>query len=276
MSEVYRKRGTSIRFENGTIIRVRESGEAIEDGTLFRCAPIAGSNTPHVDGTAVTQAVRHLRDAAGGLEVERLILTDGRVEHECDGRSWSEDHRRLHVSLVRDRHRLLVDEAGFDPADFADLALHMTRIGPERAAPVRVRLAPRVTAALIRPLMATLPPNVEVEQRVGNIDGKGHPVAEARGAPWPNWYRPSYRVRPVKLPIDVVLRCSVTEVEQDLPVAVALLAPPAGLVLRALVVENHAVYPATLRIVRIDAVSNVVRWFPYGAGVWAGEAEVVT
>ena len=60
------------------------------------------------------------------------------------------------------------------------------------------------------------------------------------------------------------------------PRAVALLAPPHGLILEVLCVEGDAVFPATARIIRIDAISRPLRRYPYGAGVWAGEAEVAT
>ena len=49
--------------------------------------------------------------------------------------------------------------------------------------------------------------------------------------------------------------CGVTEIDGDLPQAIALLAPPDGLTLRVLVDDGRDVYPSSLRIVRIDAVA---------------------
>ena len=36
---IYRKRGSVVRWENGTVIRVTESGVAIEEGERFECHP---------------------------------------------------------------------------------------------------------------------------------------------------------------------------------------------------------------------------------------------
>ncbi len=41
MRETYRKWGRSVRLESGHLIRVEEAGEAVEEGDLFACEPIA-------------------------------------------------------------------------------------------------------------------------------------------------------------------------------------------------------------------------------------------
>jgi hypothetical protein len=89
--------------------------------------------------------------------------------------------------------------------------------------------------------------------------------------PWPNWFRPSYRVRPVRAPMNLRAVCEATEIDRALPEAVALLAPPDGLLLRALIVDGAAVYPAAIRVVRIDAVGPPSAWYPYAAGAWGAE-----
>lgn len=277
MREVYRKYGTILRYENGTMIRVHESGQAVEEDSLFACAPLRDrERLPDIEDGAVATVVGQVREAAGDLTIERLIVTDGRAEHEFEGRSWSDRNRRVHLSIANGVHRMLIDEGDFDVTAVESLARQFARIGRERPAPGRVRLSARVMAGLTQPMVNVAPPNVTVEQVAGGIDGKGQPIGASVGPAWPNVYRPSYRVRPMRLPINVAVRCSVTTVERGLPEAVALLAPTSGLVLRALCVDGDDVYPATLRVVRIDAVAGTVRWFPYGTGVWAGEAEVAT
>jgi hypothetical protein len=141
----------------------------------------------------------------------------------------------------------------------------------EREAPARLRLAPNVTAALLPSLVGLAPPNVRLVQTAGGVDGYGHPILETVGDPWPNWYRPSYRVRPVRMPLNLRLECAVTAIDRDRPVAVALLAPVGGLVLRVLVVDGERVYPATVRITRIDAVAAEREWYPYAGGSFGAE-----
>ena len=62
-----------------------------------------------------------------------------------------------------------------------------------------------------------------------------------------------------------------TEIDQERPRAIALLAPPAGLDLRVLVEDGGDVFPAAVRIARIDAVARETTWYPYGAGSFGAE-----
>lgn len=277
MAETYRKRGSIVRYENGTFVRVRESGEAVEDGTLFRCAPAPDAgDVPEVDEGELRQFVDRVRAAAHGLSIERLIATEGHAVHEFAGRSWMEKMRRVHLSLAKDDRRALIDEERYDTSAVDEIAPLFANMGRPRPAPPVLRLAPRVMAALTRSLAGVAPPNVHLQQRAGEIDGKGNPILDSSGPEWPNWYRPSYRLRPQRTAFNLLAKCSVTVVNPDLPRAVALLAPPHGLVLDVLCVEGEEVYPAAVRIIRIDAVAEPTRRYPYGAGVWAGEGEVAT
>jgi hypothetical protein len=269
MSETYRKRGRVVRSESGTLVRVFESGLAIEDGELFRCAPdesrprLAEPSNEFVLETV--QTIRSLVPAP--LSIERLIVSEGVAEHECDGRSWREETRRIHLSMVKGRIRALVDSVD----DVARVADALARCEDhERDPPPRLRLMPNVAAALIPSLVTLAPPNVDLAQVAGGVDGKGFPIVEAREL-WPNWYRPSYRVRPVRMPLNVRVRCEVTEIERDRPAAVALLAPVGGLVMRVLVDEGARAYPATVRVTRIDAVARETVWYPYGGGSFGAE-----
>ena len=89
--------------------------------------------------------------------------------------------------------------------------------------------------------------------------------------PSPNWYRPSYRVRPVQTPLNVRITSKVTETDPTLPLAVALLAPVSKLTLRVLCVEGQTAFPATLRVSRIESAGTAVRWYPHGAGSFGVE-----
>jgi hypothetical protein len=174
----------------------------------------------------------------------------------------------------------------------------------EREAPARLRLAPNVTAALLPSLVGIAPPNVRLVQTAGGVDGCGEPIVEVsssgflggprrssedapppeelRGTPGtrgteagPNRYRPSYRVRPVRMPLQLRLECDVTAIDADRPRAVALLAPVSvvsgQLVVRVLVEDGHRAFPATVRVARIDAVSDQRTWYPYGGGSFGAE-----
>ncbi len=277
MAETYRKRGSIVRYENGVFVRVRESGEAVEDGMLFRCAPApGGSDAPGVDDGELRRFVGRVQTASADVAIERLIVTEGQAIHEFAGRSWTEKTRRVHLSLVKHDRRVLIDEDTYDTTAIDEIAPPFAKMGRERPAPPVLRLAPRVMAPLTRSLIGVVPPNVGLHQRAGGMDGKGNPILDSVGPEWPNWYRPSYRLRPLRMAFNLVATCSVTEVNEDLPRAIALLAPPQGLVLDVLCVEGDEVYPTSLRIIRIDAISEPTRRYPYGPGVWAGEGEVAT
>lgn len=254
---IYRKRGSVVRWENGTLIRVSESGVAIEEGDYFECFP---------DGRTMDLAVPDIHPP--DVQCERLIISHGVAEHECDGRTWSETTQRVHASLTNSRVRALIDSTTLEELPHIGEAL--ARIEPERDAPPRIRLAPNVTAALLPALIGLAPPNVRLIQTAIGVDGYGHPVIET-DRDWPNFYRPSYRVRPVRMPLHLRLECDVTTIDEDRPRAIALLAPVDSLVLRVLIEDRQRVYPATVRVTRIDAVSDVRTWYPYGGGSFGAE-----
>jgi hypothetical protein len=157
--------------------------------------------------------------------------------------------------------------------DFADIRLVAAAL-PRAAARVRtegpLRLAPIVSAALLPALINIAPPNIQLMQTAGGLDGKGLPIEKSTG-PWPNWYRPSYRVRPVRAPFSLRAECAVKNIDENLPRAIALLAPVERLTVSVLCTHGEAVFPATVRVARIDAVSDAVLWYPYGAGSFGAE-----
>jgi hypothetical protein len=179
-------------------------------------------------------------------------ITDGIAEHEWEGRTWRDETQRVHLSLVRDQTRALIDLGSFDLHDVRVIASALERMVDEREAPPRLRLAPNVTAALLPSLIGVEPPNVELDYTL-------------------DWFRPSYRVRPVKIPMNLSIRCDVTEIDATRPVAVAILEPVRDLTLRVLVEDGEAAYPATVRVTRIDAVARELIWYPYGGGSFGAE-----
>lgn len=246
---IYRKQGAVARWENGTLVRVTESGVAIEEGETFTCRP-EGFASLSVDSTRVIETARAIHDTT--RRIERLIVTDGVAEHELDGRRWREESQRIHLSLVRGETRALLDIGSFDLEDVRVVARAMERMVEERDAPPRLRLARNVTAALLPSLIGLEPPNVELSYTL-------------------DWFRPSYRVRPVKVPVNLSLRCDVTEIDRTRPVAVAILEPVRDLALRVLVDDGHVAWPASVRITRIDAVDRELVWYPYGGGSFGAE-----
>ena len=276
MSEIYRKFGRTVRYENGMLVRVEEAGEAIESEETFRCQPIgAGSHfAAALDPGAVERTVDIIRAMIDPpLAIERLVVSDGVAEHEFGERRWRETRRRVHLSIARPPLRAIVDLGDFDVSIISDIAQALGSVGPEREAPARISLAPNVTAALLPSLVGVAPPNIRLLQSAGGLDGKGQRVesSELIEPPWPNWYRPSYRTRPVRMPFHLRATCSVTEIDEDLPRAIALLAPPDGLSLRVLCALGDKVFPATVHVTRIDAIAAATHWYPYGAGSFGSE-----
>lgn len=245
---IYRKQGASVRWENGTLVRVTESGVAIEEGETFTCRP-EGTTSLRVDPSHVVETAQAIQTIA---TCERLLVTEGIADHDLDGRTWREHTRRIHVALTKHKLRALLDLGTFDLDDIRIVADALSRLRGEREPPPRLRFAPNVTAALLPHLINVAPPNVQLEYVV-------------------DWYRPSYRVRPVKIPMNLRLRCDVTEIERDRPVAVAILEPVDSLVLRVLVDDGTDAWPATVRVTRIDAVATAAVWYPYGGGSFGAE-----
>jgi hypothetical protein len=246
---IYRKQGAVARWENGTLVEVAESGVAIVDGETFTCRP-EGRSLLTIDPARVVATAREIHYLSA--RVERVIVSEGVADHELDGRTWREHSERVHVALVRDATRVLLDMASFDLQDLRVAAGALERLVAEREAPPRLRLARNVTAALLPSLIGIEPPNVELTYTL-------------------DWYHPSYRVRPVKMPVNVAIRCDVTEIDRDRPVAVALLEPVQGLLLRVLVDDGRVAYPALVRISRIDAVAPERVWYPYAGGSFGAE-----
>jgi hypothetical protein len=305
MTSLYRKWGRVIRHENGTMIRVEEAGEASEVDGVFEARPMPlgeGAQTrvsvPHhsVRQSRAPQAPGHgLEQLAGRVvplpqsvdqqqvesfvartllsvhscNVERLIISAGVSIHETNGVPWTEESRRVHLSLVKEQLRVLVDLASFDLDAIRSAADALARAGNAREAPPRVRLAPNVAAALLPSLVG----EIAIEQRGGGFDGRGQAIetrAVTADEP-PNWYRPSYSIRPRRAWLNL-RPLPFGTIDESAPRAVALLAPVVGTNLRVLCIDGDAAYPAELSAERIAAVSGGDPvWYPYAAGSFGVE-----
>ncbi len=252
----YRKWGRTVRYENGTTVRVEEAGEAVDEGGEFRAYPILRSAAaePPLSERRLRAALRE-----PGLPTERVVMSEGVAIHEVGGVTWTEHTRRLHLSVVKPPFRMLIDQASFD-VDQSLLGL-FTRIEGLREPPSRMTLAPRVSAAILHALPVTR------AQRAGeHPDGMGRPV-ESRpmeGEP-PNWYRPSYRVRPFRAWFNL-MALPFGKLDDSAPRAVARLGGD-----EVLCVDGERVYATVLKAATVLAVGGAVEWFPFGAGAWGAD-----
>ena len=186
----------------------------------------------------------------------RILFGTSFSGHEFADRRWSEETRRFHASLTHNRLRVLVDRE----EDLPPVAEALARAGEEREPPAHLRLAPAVAAAI-------LPFLPEATQSAGGVDGYGNPITETSRS----FYRPSYRVRPVRMRFNLRLEHPVTAIDEDLPRAVALLAPADGTTIRVLIDDRKRVYPATVTVTTILAAAGERIWYPYGAGSFGAE-----
>ena len=274
MSEIYRKHGRVARFEDGHTVVVEEAGEAIEIGREFEARPLEDKiPLPEVDAHEVERVAKEIRHLVKPHRIERLIVSSGVAEHEFNGVHWTDTSNRIHLSLTHRDFRVLLDRGDFELGDIERAARVLGRAVAEREAPPRIRTVPGVSAALLPSLPTIAPPNIELWQIDGGRDGKGKPIREEQltSPPWSNYYRPSYRVRPARMPFNIQARCDVKVVDTDVPEAIAILAQVEGVVMRVLVSEGEISYPATIRVSRIDAVADEVTWYPYGAGALGAE-----
>lgn len=278
MKELYRKQGSVARWENGTLIHVTESGMATEDGDVFECTPVPSdqpTNRPTDDLRALAASIEALIEPP--VAIERLILTAGTAAHETNGVRWTDESRRIHLSMTRGRIRTLLDLGGFARDPIARVAAALARAEDvHRDPPPRLRLAPNVAAALLPFFLGGAPSNIQLRQRAGAIDGRGARVEDVPvdREPFPNWYRPSYRVRPTRAPIDLYAACDDSEIDPSLPIALALLAPAHGTTLRLLIDDATRVYPATVRVTHLSAIAQAQTWYPYAAGVLGAEMQL--
>jgi hypothetical protein len=108
---------------------------------------------------------------------------------------------------------------------------------------------------------------ISLAQRAGeHPDGKGQPVESrpAEGKP-PNWYRPSYRVRPLRAWFNL-MALPFGKPDDAAPRAVARLGGN-----DVLCVDGSEVFATALPPGRIVAAGGAAEWYPFGAGVWGAD-----
>ena len=235
---IYRKWGRAVRWENGTIVRVEEAGEAREEDGVFFAQPIEHVILSESEGsrTRVVSLVDEiLRCAQDDVGIERVLVSEGVALHECDSVRWQEETRRVHVALTRKPWRVLVDDAEV----VGRVADALARCEGERDFE-RVLVPPHIKIDV----------NCEKEQMPGGLDGYGRAIERCRveGEP-PNFYRPSYRVRPVRQWMNV--RAIPFGTMRPAPQVIALV--DGG---KALVEHDERVFVTRLRVDRVTAVGE--------------------
>jgi hypothetical protein len=256
---IYRKRGRVVRHENHVLLRIAEAGEAVERGVAFECRPLREPVTlPEVDAARVIETARQIHELPA---IERVIISEGIAEHEYGDARWTDETRRVHVSIAAHGVRAVLDFASFDLAPIARVATVLAQNVRETAAPARVRLAPHVAASLLASLIGL----IDIDQAAEGVDGNGQPVEEValtNGMQWPNWYRPSYRIRPLPMPFHLRAR-PFGAIDGGAPEAIALVGP------RRVLLEDGALVP--IRLDRVHAAGKPDGWYPYGAGSFGAE-----
>jgi hypothetical protein len=268
MTELYRKWGRSLRREGARVVRVDEAGEAAEDRGVFRTRPIGDSlDLAAPDAQSVDAAAREIQSIVKPpLVIERLFLSEANVAHECNGIRWTETLRRVHVAIARPPIRALLDLADFRFDIVQRIAAALLRAGGEREAPPRIRLAENVGAALL-PLLP-----IAKRQTAAAHDGKGQPVEACKvdSGDAPNWFRPSYRLRPRTAWFHLRAE-GVGRVDEGVPQAIALLAPVGEHTIGVLCVDGNRVFPAVVPLRAVSAARSGETWYPYGAGAFGTE-----
>jgi hypothetical protein len=277
MREIYLKWGSVVRYENGVTIRVEEAGEATEANGLFAARPMPETAQTEVSGQSfvdhtlktVQPFVAQTLLSVQSCMIERLIISAGVSRHETNGVTWTEESQRVHLSLLNGHLRVLVDLASFDIDAIRSAAGALARAGDAREVPHRIRLTPNVAAALLPSLIG----EIAIEQHGGGFDGRGQAI-ETRAVTTdrpPNWYRPSYAIRPRRAWLNLRALPFGT-IDKSVPVAVALLGPVTGTMLDVLCVNGNEVFPISIDAQRIAAVSHDAPvWYPYEAGSFGAE-----
>ena len=255
-----------MRREHGHLVRVDEAGAAVEEREKFSVAPLdASAPLADLDSAEVEAFARTIEGVVRPpLSLERLIVLQGEAEHDFDGIVWRETLRRVHVSIARPPIRAIVDLADFSLMEITRVIDALGRT-PRHAAPKHLRLAPNVGAALLPALIGSQ----NLEQDRAPHDGKGKPIERrtvGKSRP-PNWFRPSYRARPVRawFHLRAVRRGNV---DRELPEAVALLAPIENRAIQVLCADGALV---TVDISHIAAIAPTETWYPYAAGAFGAE-----
>jgi hypothetical protein len=313
VKEIYRKRGSSVRVEwsvrGRVVMRLSEEGSALGERNHFSASTARwGSEAPgevRPDGI-VAWCERFAAALPAGVAIERLTAVEGRADHEFEsrgeGRRWSEERALVNATLVNRsaQARIHVELGGASPVDLDDggalvAARLLAAFRGARAHPATVTLVPAVAAPLwpliaeaVRDgLCASAPALAQRPHPQFQCDGTGQliePFAAARGAEWPNLFRPTYRAPAVAAffhaaaaPVEETVRPSLEAVAHMRPPA----AVDAALVLTLLVHEPENVGESrrlslTLPLREIGShlagIGEPDGWYPHAAGSWGSRA----
>ncbi|HUF16796.1 MAG TPA: hypothetical protein VMS12_01990 [Thermoanaerobaculia bacterium] len=314
MNETYRKQGHTTRLEqrgpSEAIIHTAEHGEAsIADG-VFRARTLSSSREPSVrDSTPVEACLRAVEQMiAPPLVLERSTVLEGIADHWwTDGeaeREWQERNARAHVTVLHPERRVRLATslggAQLDQIDMRPLERAIAALaGLDREAPppgqLNLALEPIIAAELWPVILETSERNSafrlseagSVHIRQGSHphlsrDGTGEEIhrvtlLNSKGAAaFPNVFRPSYRIRPVRAPFHLEAAGIPTARAAPECIGVAALTPvsPDGGFLSVTLLCNSASGTFTGRISmpleewlqRLTAADSEPVWFPVGAG----------
>lgn len=302
----YEKTGTAIRLENsrfGTwIVQTSESGSSHFEGEQFISSSHESRQEATIDSSILAaQASELIETLPDGVSLRRLVLSSGSADHQyrdgTDARSWRETSWRAIAQMGNDRLQLQLTihlggegEPGAWSDELLSCARELARVEPHDGRTARhILLHPRASAGLLAALgQAHGEITVDGFQQVPSErrDGIGRPIEpfrlSGRSGSLPNIFRPSYRSRPMPHPIDVGFdsgrslgREELTEA--DVAEAIAGDARRDDRIVLTVMASGRSGSTLVTLSGRADdwlrsITANVgpLRWFPEGAGVWAG------
>ena len=194
-----------VRYENGIFISVSEAGEAFEQDGVFQARPArevpaqTGVSVPHsalADLESMSMWHRH-SCLCGPAGSSASSPPPASRRTKSNGSKWTEESRRVHISLVNPPLRALIDLASFD----IEIVTHdRRRACARRRGARRAETHPSRAERFRRRSSRRSSASWRWSRRGGGFDGRGQPIetrAVTHDAP-PNWYRPGYAVRPVR------------------------------------------------------------------------------
>ena len=240
MSEIYRKIGTSLRYERRgsslATVRSSEHGEAAISDGVFRAQTLNSSLGGETIEWNLDAFHQRIEDAVHpSLAIERATLVEGVADHWwTDGeqeRTWSEKSARAHITVTnlirRIRASCDLGAATSETIDLAPLSMmsdalcsYSTDAPPP--GPSIVLLEAAVTAELLPRLLDSFERGNSLREQPASLvrqgshpefalDGTGAPIRAADildengSVSLPNVFRPSYRSRPIRAPFHLEL-----------------------------------------------------------------------
>ncbi|HVT04909.1 MAG TPA: hypothetical protein VHL58_16210 [Thermoanaerobaculia bacterium] len=305
--ERYEKWGATLQRQKTrsgeSILRLDEHGLALTSGSSFESQSLDGDPSK-VDCSMTLPIIEALDDPDLRSCIERFTLTRGaalhRLQVEDGDRYWPTTHERLHISLVHHGHRVELNLSCEDHSEISSLIRHTARaltaakpLGTGRIA--TASLMPAVAAQFWRvlvfsPAAAVLSQHAlrlqQKPRQEGELDGNGAAVKVMDVVENPSWnvYRPSYRNRAVRLPLNVSVTIVGGEREAEEISFLAMTRGPeltlsGNLEATALCsdLSTGDFFVASMRIspadfcARIIAISDRLVWFPEMAGVFGSD-----